>query len=137
MEASVSPPPGSDPIRPDPTRSDLERLYALYPRKEGKRLGMETAKKLPPSKLSELELAIRNYAASVSGKDTQYVKHFSTFMNAWEDYITPPSSQASAPAYHKPVEPRREPPPEGWVSKEELRTALLGSFKRMDGPTNA
>lgn len=132
----MSPPPGSDPIRPDPTRSDLERLYALYPRKEGKRLGMEAAKKLSPSKLSELELAIRNYAASVAAKDTQYVKHFSTFMNNWEDYITPPS-QASAPAYHKPVEPRREPPPEGWVSKEELRTALLGSFKRMDGPTNA
>lgn len=80
------------PVAPTPAL-DFERLYALYPRKEGKTKGLAKCRTQVRSRAryDDLERAIRNYAASVAGKEAEFVKHFSTFMGCWEEYVEAPT----------------------------------------------
>lgn len=74
------------------TESDLgfnfESIYQLYPLKKGKQRGLQLCRKKIRSveDFKRLEQAVKNYARQVSGKDPEFIKHFSTFMNCWEDY---------------------------------------------------
>jgi hypothetical protein len=81
------------PLDPDPTvllNFDFERLYNLYPRKEGKSLGFKKCSKIKSQKdYQALEQAIRIYAGKVAAEKTeiQYIKQFSSFMTTWRDWL--------------------------------------------------
>jgi hypothetical protein len=86
---------------PSALRLDFDALYAAYPLRKGKSKGIDTCRKQirTPADYDELRRAIANYAAEVRGKDPQYTKHFSTFMNCWRDYVAadPPAPPPSDP----------------------------------------
>lgn len=69
----------------------LEKTYAMYPRKIGKKLGMQRLKKEIKTKkqLSDLNTAIENYRDYCNEKnvDEKFIKHFSSFANCWTDWI--------------------------------------------------
>jgi DNA-binding Lrp family transcriptional regulator len=64
--------------------------YKNYPLKKGKTIGVKKLAKQIKSEedLSQLILAIKNYATECKGKEPQYIKHFSTFASCWQDYVT-------------------------------------------------
>lgn len=66
---------------------DFESVYRLYPKKIGRRKGMQRFKSQITTRLKydALMRAVGNYIASVS--DPQYFKQFDTFMNCWEDFV--------------------------------------------------
>lgn len=73
-------------------QTEFERVYSLFPRKEGKKRGLEIMKRLvkgDPNKLPLIEKAIVNYAAQCKDNRTEerFIKHFSTFINVWEDFL--------------------------------------------------
>ena len=72
---------------------NFEEVYKLYPRKMGKKLGMDRCKRKvrTPEKYAQLKVAVENYASHCQRNKTepQYIAHFSTFMNSWEDWIHP------------------------------------------------
>lgn len=90
------------PLVADLTRSvgfDFDLVYANYPNKKGKKKGMATFHRLIKTQCAfdKLLVAVKNYANEnehLQGEDRKYIKHFSTFMNCWEDYldISPKSS---------------------------------------------
>lgn len=73
---------------------DFESLYHLFPRKAGKARGIDRCKKHIKSqkKFDQLETSIKNYASYVERNsiEQKYVKHFSTFMSDWTDWLDPP-----------------------------------------------
>ena len=71
------------------SESDFDAVYREYPRKTGKTKGRISffAKIDSQEKLVALTQAVKNYADSVEITETKFIKHFSTFMNCWEDYI--------------------------------------------------
>lgn len=74
-------------------KTEIEELYKMYPNKKGKSKGLIKLCKDINTKddLSLLTAAIQNYAAECKTNKTevQYIKHFSTFANCWQDYIEP------------------------------------------------
>lgn len=68
---------------------ELERIYKEhYPRKIGKTLGLKRARRLVPiDEIDLFELSVKNYAKFCEGKDKQFIKFFSTFVNEWEDWL--------------------------------------------------
>ena len=70
---------------------DFEALYAAYPRKQGKSKGLAKCKTAIKNQTTyDLVLkAITQYKALCEANETEveYIKHFSTFMNCWEDYL--------------------------------------------------
>jgi len=68
---------------------NFEEIYKTYPRKIGKKEGMQKCKNKikTEEKYNQLKVAVENYAKYVKSTNTQYIKHFSTFMNNWEDWI--------------------------------------------------
>lgn len=75
---------------------DFEEVYKGYPLKKGKSKGM----KLCMSQIKTLDdyqslvTAVKNYAKEVHGSENRYIKHFSTFMNCWRDYLEEPGPSA-------------------------------------------
>jgi ribosomal protein S15P/S13E len=73
---------------------DLEAAYKNYPRKMGKKKGMQKLQRQikTPEQYANLCKAINNYAlhCEKSQTDQQYIKHFSTFVGEWEDWIELP-----------------------------------------------
>lgn len=67
---------------------ELEQIYKSYPRKEGKTVGLEKARKEIKTKddLELLRVAVSNYGEMCVNKETQYIKSFATFMDCWRDY---------------------------------------------------
>ncbi len=68
---------------------DFDVIYDIYPRKIGKKSGLETLRKKVTSKekYELLYLAVQNYAEQTKDVEEAYIKHFSTWTNSWEDYI--------------------------------------------------
>jgi len=68
---------------------DLESLYQAYPKKEGKKKGIEKFKSIinTQDKFEQVKKAIYNYSSLVIEKDSQYIKQFSSFSSVWEDYL--------------------------------------------------
>ena len=73
------------------SQADLESIYDLYPRHEGKTQGMKKAKREIKTlgDLSSLRSAVENYSAKIQseGIEKKYIKQFSTFMGCWKDYL--------------------------------------------------
>ncbi len=76
-------------LKKESTKFDLESLYNAYPRKEGKKKGIEKLRKIVTSVeiYAKLELAIKNYTLSTSGTEKRFIKQFSSFVSVWEDYL--------------------------------------------------
>jgi hypothetical protein len=72
---------------------DFDSLYQKFPRKQGKQRGLKLCRQKIKTETAfkELELAIRNYTEYVQKNKTEqkFIKHFSTFMGEWEDWIRP------------------------------------------------
>lgn len=94
------------PTEPAITDADLESAYKLYPRKEGKSEGLERlAKQIKThAHLAELKRAIANYAEQqrLDGTEPKYMKHFSTFVSTWRDWIGWAPKARGSPARNGP-----------------------------------
>lgn len=68
--------------------SELDRIYLLYPRKEGKTAGMKKLK-LSKDDLQDFEQAVKKYAehCRYEKKSRDYTKMFSTFCTDWRDWV--------------------------------------------------
>jgi hypothetical protein len=91
---------------------DFEKLYNDYPRKKGKSRGLKICSKeiKTADDYSALALAITNYKADLVKEKTKpnFVKHFSTFMGEWRDWIEPAIMQSSSPAFKTKEQVLRE-----------------------------
>lgn len=71
--------------------TDFLEIYKLYPRKIGKAKGLQKCKAQIKTKedLECLKKAVEVYKSicQKEGTEKQYIKHFSTFMNCWRDYL--------------------------------------------------
>lgn len=83
---------------------DFEAVYTLYPRKEGKARGLAALARSVKTQdqYDRLLVAARNYAAKVrrEGTETQFVKHFSSWVSCWEDYAdqgSPTETRSAVP----------------------------------------
>lgn len=80
----------SPPVAPLPA-FDFDAVYALYPRKEGRKKGLQRCRSQIKTreKYDALLRAVKNYAAKVQAEQTEakYVKQFDTFMGCWEDFV--------------------------------------------------
>lgn len=68
---------------------DIDRIYQKYPRKIGRKAGMEylAKKSWNTDRLQALEIAIENYANHCKDQEQKYIKHFSTWVKEWEDWV--------------------------------------------------
>lgn len=77
-------------IKPQP-KMNLLSIYEKYPRKVGKKRGLKTLESQikDPEKLQQCHTALDNYIANIKRQklEAQFVKHFSTWANEWEDWI--------------------------------------------------
>lgn len=70
---------------------DFESVYDAYPRKEGRKKGLQRCRSQITTRLKydALVKAVKNYAEKVAieGTETRFVKQFDTFVNCWEDWV--------------------------------------------------
>lgn len=68
---------------------DFDAVYAIYPRKEGKKKGLQRCRSQIKTRLKydALLTAVKNYSEHVIGRDPDKVKQFDTFIGCWEDYV--------------------------------------------------
>lgn len=75
----------------DVSKFDFESLYKKYPRKEGKSRGLKICKTQIKTRedYEKLSQAIDNYTSHTRTrvKDSTFIKHFSTFMGEWRDWV--------------------------------------------------
>lgn len=78
---------------------DFDSLYKKYPLKKGKTRGIAACKReiKTPEDFSLLGKAIENYAREARAENTEprFLKHFSSFMGCWRDYLE--AGKAAAP----------------------------------------
>jgi hypothetical protein len=68
---------------------DFDRIYELYPRRIGKKTGIERLKKTITTieKYELLESAVRHYASEMQNTEEKFIKHFSSWVSCWHDWI--------------------------------------------------
>lgn len=68
---------------------DLELIYSHYPKKEGKKAGMDRLKKIIKNQetYDKVLSAVKNYSDKTKFDDIKFIKHFSSFISVWEDYL--------------------------------------------------
>lgn len=80
-----------------PSLADLETLYQSYPLKKGKSEGLSRLTKEIKTwdQYSDLGRAIDAYKADLARNKTEakFIKHFSTFVSSWRDWLEPVESQ--------------------------------------------
>ena len=83
---------------------DIDAVYAKYPRKQGKKRGIEKLKRSikKPEQFSKLMQAVENYASYCKReqREQKFIKQFSTWAGEWEDWIeieTPSERTAPGP----------------------------------------
>jgi ribosomal protein S27AE len=111
---------------------DFELIYKNYPRKIGKKKGMLSCKRLVslPESYNKLTAAVNNYAAHCkrNGVEEKYIKHFSTFMGEWEDWVDNPPPVVST----KPADTRAAWPP-GWTEDDEMKQQKINETLKRFG----
>lgn len=82
-----------------PAVSEIESLYQLYPRKEGKSAGLKKLQSIitDVETFERVKTAILRYASHVQKNKTEpkFIKHFSTWVNHWTDWDDPNAGTAS------------------------------------------
>lgn len=72
---------------------DFDKIYGEYPRKIGRKSGYKAFLKQIKTQenYNNLAKACNNYAMHCRKNDIElrFIKHFSTFMNHWEDWVNP------------------------------------------------
>lgn len=107
---------------------DFEKIYGEYPRKEGKTAGM---KKCPieiksDQDYKDLAKAVAAYSKTCreERREKKFIKHFSSFMSTWRDYI-PKAEDKKEPSkpdnWHTPEQLTRPSAPGPSVDVRELR----------------
>jgi hypothetical protein len=94
------------------SKFDFEAIYAAYPRKLGRKKGLQRCRSAirTQAKFDALQAAVKHYTAFVAGKDVEFVKHFDSFMSVWEDWVEPQSPPGNAGrATGTPAKPNRPP----------------------------
>ncbi len=80
---------GKDRINKSIVQEEFDKLWSLYPKKQGKQNAYKAYEKARKDGVSyeDVEQGIKAYAEYVKGKDTQYIKMGSSFFNqrAWQD----------------------------------------------------
>lgn len=81
----------------DVSDSDLDLIYQEYPRKIGKSQGMKKLAREIKTKdlLADCLKAVKNYSNSVKTTEAKYIKHFSTWVTEWRDWINPEPEKVS------------------------------------------
>lgn len=78
---------------------EIEEAFRGYPNRKGKTKGIErlASQIKTDAQMQDLKTAIQNYALECKDRNPQYIKHFSTFANCWQDYleVTPQKKQSS------------------------------------------
>jgi len=84
-------------VSPKKIEYDFESIYAKYPRKMGKKQGISKLKKIINSdkRYNNFVKAVQHYAEYCKDQDPQYIKHFSTFVNCYEDWINAPKDDST------------------------------------------
>lgn len=76
-----------------PDKKFIEEIYSGYPRKMGKTKGLTACRQKIKTEtdFQNLKQAVTNYREWVNKEkvEDQYIKHFSTFMNSWQDWLDP------------------------------------------------
>lgn len=113
-----------------------EKVYGIYPRKEGKKRGLEIcrAKIKSDEELESLVAAVRRYTAhhKASGKSAEFLMHFSTFMGCWTDWTDPNAGKVVFTPRVNPnppparTEPLAEEIPIDPNAAEKMREVLKG-----------
>lgn len=86
---------------------DFEKIYEKYPRKLGKKKGIDSC--IAQIKTSEqydsIISAVTLYAEHCRKERTEpkFIKHFSTFMNSWTDWISPEVGRVSLTTRVNPI----------------------------------
>jgi len=100
---------------------DFESLYKKFPRKEGKQRGLKVCAVQVKTQedFDQLSLAIDRYAEHIKKQATEarYIKHFSTFMGEWRDWLEKETGTVA-------LKPKEEPE---WIRKareEEAKNAV-------------
>lgn len=73
------------------SRADFEKVYDLYPRKEGKSKGLDKCKTeiKTDADYQALGEAVSRYKAHCEAEaiEPRFIKHFATFMGSWRDWL--------------------------------------------------
>lgn len=113
---------------------DFEKIYMAYPRKEGKKRGLELCLRQikTPDDYLKLERAVARYVAKLRAEGTapQYVKQFSTFMSSWTDWL---DQDAGKVRLHEPPRPQPKPPEPEFIPSEPDPESLALIKKAMGG----
>jgi hypothetical protein len=85
--------------RPERMDFDFDSLYERYPRRIGRKTGIEKLKKTVTSseKYNLFVQALDNYISMCEGKEDRFILHFSTFANRWADYLPEDAHPSSEP----------------------------------------
>lgn len=77
---------------------DFEPIYEKYPRKSGKKRGLEICQQQIKTldQFNDLDKAVNNFAKLNENEDIKFIKHFSTFMGSYQDYIEVAESEFKA-----------------------------------------
>lgn len=113
-----------DSARAEPRRAfDFEAIYKKYPRKDGKGGGLKICKAQvkTPEDFAALSHAVDRYAEHCKREisDPKFIRHFSTFMASWRDWLEPDAG--TAPALRE-----EEPEWKRLVREQEARDAASG-----------
>jgi len=76
---------------PKVAESELLEIYNLYPRKVGKANGLKILRRIAktPEDVGNVMSAVQKYVEQCRVNETEpkYIKHFSTFMGSWRDWL--------------------------------------------------
>jgi hypothetical protein len=125
--------------RPAPRPAfDFDRIYMGYPRKEGKKRGLDLCARLIKTEEDYLKLtrAILKYSAHLRQQQTEpkFIKHFDTFMSSWTDWADQDAGQIKiAPAVirERPPEPEFIPSAPDPESLAIIKQAMGGFMRPM------
>lgn len=89
--------------KPPDVRTSVESIYFnFYPRKEGKQKGIQAAVKELKTQddIQAFETAVIRYKDHCAKNRTEpkYIKHFSSFVASWRDWLDPETGTATSPA---------------------------------------
>lgn len=97
-------------IKKEQSNKDIEEIWRLYPRKEGKQKSIKNIPKiLNKHSKEELIRCIERYKRETEGKDKQYILMGSTFFNGrYEDYLDSNYEEVKAKDIQKSTEKQIE-----------------------------